>query len=77
LIQEDIEADTASLLTTEDKAVIAEAQAELSADLTKAEKTLDEDMTFVEGEIKQTNDQVQQLNKAIDQSKIDALKASM
>lgn len=77
IIQEDIESDAATILTDADRAEIQKASDELGTELSAIEKTVSEDLAFVETEMKDLQTTVDGLGKSVDAMEIDSLKAKL
>lgn len=73
IIQADIESDVVTLLP-EDQAAVAAANEALNSSLTAIEQTLNEDMAYVETEMKDLETMTKDLDKGMDQAQMDTLK---
>lgn len=76
LIQRDIDSGAVEM-TDEDRAEIKAAEDQLEQDLTTIKKDLDEDMSFVENEMNNLATTVSEVNKIVDEVKIESLSADI
>ena len=77
LIQENIDADTSIPFTPEDYQKINAITNQTSEQLTTIEEELSKDMAFTENELNDLESIINDLNKNLDQTKIDSIRADI
>jgi len=77
IIQADIDSDTSIPLTPEDKTKIEAITAQTSQELSAVEEGLNQDMKFVEKELTDLEDLVNNLDKLADEADIDSIRKTI